>query len=225
MGDRNQLVFILKNAGRFKGPFLEIGSRDYGSTQNLRTEFASKGDYIGADMSSGNGVDCVLDFTTDFASIDKALGGKRFKTIFCLSVLEHCEQPFKMAENMTSLLAPGGKICLSVPFAWKFHGYPSDYWRFTHEGVKKLFPKLNFDKEECIEASSKTGEFLPLSEGIGRIDIRGGLHRKAGRWMRGISADIFKVLSKTGLWTWVFGYPYVMRPTSIFMIGELKGSD
>ena len=32
----------------------------------------------------------------------------------------------------------------SVPFVWRIHAYPSDYWRFTKEGVKLLFPRIRF---------------------------------------------------------------------------------
>ncbi|MBI5598920.1 MAG: hypothetical protein HY890_04190 [Deltaproteobacteria bacterium] len=224
MGDENQLIFIRKNAGKFEGPFLEVGSRDYGSTRNLRAVFYGKGDYVGVDMSAGKGVDFVVDLAGDFGATDKALGGRRFKTIFCLSVLEHCEQPFKMAENLSLLIEPGGRICVSVPFAWKFHGYPSDYWRFTREGVKKLFPNLIFTAGEGGEASSRDNEFFPVSEDTGRIDFRGSLHRRSGHWLRGLNADIFKMLAGLGLFRWVFGYPYVLRPTIIYMIGESKAA-
>src|SRR5688500_11735663 len=135
MGSPEQYRFANQHRERFAGPILEIGSKDYGSTENLRKLFPGF-EYVGIDMQAGPGVDVVLDFTRPFAEIDAALAGRRFGTIFCLSVLEHCDQPFVMADNMTRLLAPGGSVYVSVPFAWKFHGYPSDYWRFTHEGVK-----------------------------------------------------------------------------------------
>ena len=141
MGDINQCQFVLRHKDALSGPFLEIGSRDYGSTQDLRSFFPGE-TYVGVDLSAGDSVDKVLDLTQPFEVIDEALEQQRFGTIFSLSVMEHCDQPFLMAENMTCLLKPGGRIVLSVPFAWKFHGYPSDYWRFTQEGVKKLFPKI-----------------------------------------------------------------------------------
>jgi SAM-dependent methyltransferase len=220
LGDKNQLIFIQENSDLFNGPFLEIGSK-YGEAQ-LRSYFSGLGEYIGVDMAEGKTVDFVIDFIEDFEVIDNALNGRRFGTIFCLSVLEHCEQPFKMAENMTRLLKPGGKICISVPFAWKYHGYPLDYWRFTHEGIKKLFPGLSFNLKGGTEVSSIDGEFRPLSQDIGRVSIRGRRHRKEGHWLRSLSADIFKILSRIGMFKWIFGYPYLLRPTNIYMIGVLK---
>jgi hypothetical protein len=46
------------------------------------------------------------------------------------------------------MLREGGMTVLSVPFAWGVHAYPDDYWRFTPQAVKYLFPQLRFDDHE-----------------------------------------------------------------------------
>jgi SAM-dependent methyltransferase len=222
MGDVNQLLFVQRHAEDLRGPYLEVGSKDYGSTKDLRRALKHEGPYTRIDMQPGPGVDLVLDLTAPFEEIDAGLHGARFGTIFCLSVLEHCRQPFAMAENLTRLLASGGRICLSVPFAWKFHGYPSDYWRFTPEGVKTLFPHLAFDPERCVVATSKPGEFRPADRQIGRISFGWKRHWKEGRILRAISAKILKLLPGIGILRWLSGHPYVLAPTNILMIGTLK---
>jgi len=219
MGDRNQFRFIQRHDDLLVPPYLEVGSKNYGTTQDLRALFASRGKYVGIDREAGEGVDVILDLTHSFDDVDAALQGERFGTIFCLSVLEHCEQPFRMAANLTSLLKPGGRIYISVPFAWKFHGYPSDYWRFTHEGVKKLFPELAFPAQLGVAARPSTDDFSPLDPNIGKISLSPGYYRKQGRPFRGFSASLFRSLSKFGLFKWLTGYRYVMAPTSVFMIG------
>lgn len=218
MGDANQLHFVETTHEQYEGPFFEVGSHDYGNTQNIRSFFAEQ-EYVGADMNPGSGVDICLDLTKDFAEIDAVLNGKRFGTIFCLSVMEHVDQPFKMAENLTALLAPGGKLCISVPFAWKFHGYPSDYWRFTHEGVKKLFAGLDFSDYEGHTSSSRKQDYRPLDNDIGQLALHAAPHRKSGHSLRGLSARFLRLLAKLGLWRWLHGYRYVMAPTMINMIG------
>jgi len=222
MGDINQLIFVRKYVELFKGPFLEVGSKDYGSTQNLRFLFADKDDYIGIDMEDGPGVDVVLDITEDFGQIDKRLCGQRFGTIFCLSVLEHCEQPFKMAENLTFLLEPEGQICISAPFSWKIHAYPSDYWRFTPEGIKKLFPMIKFDMEQSLAATSERNDFRELDDELGKISFSFTKHRANGHTLCGISAKFLKILSRVGVLNWLTGYRHVFAPTGIFMIGKPK---
>ncbi len=106
MGDLNQLDFIEKNIDKFQAPYLEIGSR-YGLTWEIRKLFPNS-EYIGIDMEDGPGVDVVVDLAEDFESVDTILKQKRFNTVFCLSVLEHCSNPFSMAENITNLLNRNG---------------------------------------------------------------------------------------------------------------------
>jgi SAM-dependent methyltransferase len=218
MGDANQLLFVQRNRARFKGPLLEVGSRDYGSTQDLRALFPGEV-YVGTDLSPGKGVDAVGDLTAPFADVDKLLGGRRFGTIFCLSVLEHCAQPFRMAENLTGLLKPGGVLCVSVPFAWQFHGYPSDYWRFTHEGVRQLFPQIDFDLTQGGAFTSRPGDEQPLDTEIGVMRLSGKWHRQRGHPLRAVSVGLFKALRTMGLGRWLVGYPYILPPTMITMLG------
>lgn len=218
MGDVNQLDFVTTHRAELHGPFLEVGSRDYGSTQDLQSLFPGE-TYVRVDMSEGKSVDRVIDLTFPFDRIDASLEGSRFNTIFCLSVLEHCDQPFCMAANLTRLLVPGGKLVLSVPFAWKFHGYPSDYWRFTHEGVKKLFPELDFPDHLGNAITPQPGQRLPLNESTGLIYLSGGHQRRTGRYLRGVAADMLKFAGRLGILTWLVGYRYLLAPTMINMIG------
>jgi hypothetical protein len=222
MGDINQLTFVKEHADRFTGPFLEVGSKDYGTTQDLRSLFASKGQYIGLDMEDGSGVDIVLDLTGNFEQIDARLGSRRFGTIFCLSVMEHCENPFRMAENLTLLLKPGGTLCIGVPFSWQIHGYPNDYWRFTPEGVKKLFPRIKFDIQECLAATSRPNEFYQVNDDLGKISFSFSKNRKSGHIIRGISARSLKMLSKIGILRWLAGYRHLFAPTGVLMLGKLE---
>jgi hypothetical protein len=221
MGSLNQLLFVKRHASKLTGPYLEVGSKDYGNTQDLRSVFRGRGEYVGADSEPGPGVDVFLDFTLPFAEIDNLLGGRRFGTIFCLSVLEHCQQPFVMAENLSRLLSPGGKLCVSVPFAYQYHAYPSDYWRFTHEGIKKLFPQLHFDLHDGAAATSRTGEFKPLDQELGKISFGSKWHRRQGHYLRGVVAKTLQGLGHIGILRWLAGYDYVLAPTEVMMIGTL----
>ncbi|MEE9212986.1 MAG: hypothetical protein V3U29_10060 [Phycisphaeraceae bacterium] len=74
----------------FEGPFLEIGSRKYNDACSLRSLFPHQ-HYVGINMPAGDDVDLVIDLTRPFDEIDAAFGGRRFGTICCLSVLEHCD--------------------------------------------------------------------------------------------------------------------------------------
>jgi hypothetical protein len=221
MGSTNQLLFVERHAAELAGPYLEVGSKNYGDTQDLRSVFRSRGEYVGADIETGQGVDVALDFTRPFEEIDGQLGGRRFGTIFCLSVMEHCAQPFAMADNLTRLLLPGGKLCISVPFAYQFHAYPSDFWRFTHEGVKILFPQLHFDMQKSTSATSRTADFKPLDKEVGMISFGSKWHRRQCHYFRGLVAKTIGSLGKYGILSWLADYPYVLAPTEVMMIGVL----
>jgi hypothetical protein len=219
MGFKNHELFIQQNRPLFKGPFLEIGSKDYGSTVNLRNLFPGEA-YLGADMSPGKGVDQIIDFTRSFAQIDAVLEGRRFNTIFCLSVLEHCEQPFLMAEHITRLLESAGCLYVSVPYAWKFHGYPSDYWRFTPAGVKKLFPGLEFDETTARLATDVVGDFRIIDQDLSRMKLKGSWFRNRGQPLRSLSADLLALLGRAGMLRWLTQHRYLIPPTCIEMIGR-----
>ena len=222
MGNINDQIFIKQNIEQFAGPYLEVGSKDYGNTQNIKSLFPDTDKYIGTDMEDGKGVDVVLNLAEDISAISDKLANDKFNTIFCLSVLEHCEDPFLVAKNLTSLLKPNGVICISVPFALGFHGYPSDYWRFTHEGIKKLFPKLSFDPETTCSATTKENEFKSTGKDLGRMPISSKYYFKKRQFFRGISIKILATLSKIGILRWLIGYKYIMPPTHIYSIGLLR---
>ena len=222
MGNINDQIFIRNYISNFEGPYLEVGSKDYGNTQDIKTLFAKTEKYIGIDMEDGPRVDIVLDLAKSMEEIDKKLGNVRFGTIICLSVLEHCEDPFLVANNLTSLLKSEGQICLSVPFALGFHGYPSDYWRFTHEGIKKLFPKLSFDLNKSVAATTRKNDFKSIDKELGRISFSSKYYFRKGHLFQGISAKFLKTLSRIGILRWLVGYKYIMPPTHIYMVGKLK---
>lgn len=216
MGDKNQLLFAESYAHLVKGPILEVGSHDYGTTQDFRSLFPHC-EYVGTDMLPGKGVDLVLDLTTDLAAIDQALDGKRFQTIICMSVLEHCADPFRMARNIEALMTEGGILLLSVPFVWELHGYPDDYWRFTPNGVKRLFNGLDFETHGGRAWSSRDGESTELSGELFRTKFSS---REAGNRFGKLSALAAATMKKAGIMKSVFGYRYVFPPVMLSMVGR-----
>ena len=223
MGDSHQLDFARDHAELLRGPYLEIGSQDYGNTQPLRSVFAASGEeYVGIDMLDGPGVDRVVDLLAPFETIDKQLDHRRFGSIFSFSVMEHCENPFRMAEHMTRLLAPGGHICLSVPFAWEFHGYPSDYWRFTVEGIKKLFPDIEWVADSSQWHSTRPSDVHKMDPELGVVYLKSRMHRQQGRYWRAFEVALARTLGRIGVFPWLFRRSRIMLPTMIDMIGTRR---
>ena len=220
VGDFNQLNFIKTHRARFTEPCLEVGSR-YGLTQYIRDLFPQS-DYVGLDMEDGPGVDVVADLTEDFVHVDSVLAGRRFNAIFCLSVLEHCKNPFLLCENITRLLNKNGVVYVSVPFSWKFHEYPSDYWRFTPEGVKVLFPDLEFDDESTSLSTSTTGDIRKMEKNLCRIRFSVSTCLQKRQYGRAATVAVMRLLRKLKIASWLFTYPYLFPPVMINMIGEKR---
>lgn len=216
MGDRNQRLFGLKHRELLRAPCLEIGSRDQGFTVSFRQALSlHAGGYVGVDAAPGPGVDVVADLSDDFSRISRLLPGP-FATIICLSVLEHCRQPFRMAENILRLLAPGGTLFVSVPFAWEIHRFPEDYWRFTPDAVRLLFPAVEFPLQSCAYHSQEEDVFFPLEQGpprLGRALNRFGLPR--GKFYRAASAW----LGRRGWIRRALPCDYFFPPVQLDMIG------
>ena len=127
-----------------------------------------------------------------------------------------------MADNLTQLLKPNGHICIYVPFAWQIHGYPNDYWRFTPEGIRKLFTGIKFDMEKSLAATSRQNDFHELDDELGKISFSFSKHHNSGHTLWGISAKFLKILSRAGVLRWLTGYRHVFAPTSIIMVGRPK---
>lgn len=125
--------YVRPNAGRT----LIVGSRLYVDKEDRRALYA---DALGVDMLAGPGVDRVLDLEQD---LPDDLG--QFDHVECMSVLEHARRPWLLAANIERLMKPGATIFFTIPFIWRVHAYPSDYWRMTPEAVKVIFPSVTWD--------------------------------------------------------------------------------
>jgi SAM-dependent methyltransferase len=177
MGDANQLALMRHWVPRIDGPVLEVGSREYGSTATFR-EFYSGAEYVGVDMSEGEGVDVVVDLVHSTGP----LAAGHFALAVCCSVLEHVEKPWLFAANLTRLLRPGGLLYLSVPWVWRYHPYPDDYFRFSHRGVRSLFD--GFDWVHQVYSSNVAGEFLEIGEDARGFDEKLSVRVAAGEQKR-----------------------------------------
>lgn len=164
MGDVNQLEWVRRHSDRARAPILEIGSKNYGAvSMDYRGLLAGRGPYLGTDMEAGEGVDVVADLTADFDTLPQPLRATKFRTILCLSVMEHVRDIYKFAANFRRLLADDGVAFISVPWVWRFHGYPSDYWRLSPEALKFLLAPLVLDAAGSCISYQQPGRYGPLS--------------------------------------------------------------
>ena len=79
-----------------------------------------------------------------FKNVDVVGDGKKlpfkegsFDVVLIESVLEHIDEPEMVIKEAHRVLKRGGKIYVSIPFVFVFHGSPDDFNRYTLHGLAK----------------------------------------------------------------------------------------
>ena len=117
-------------------------------------------------MRGGKILDCGAGFRTtlsdtvinleivDYLSTDVLAAGQSlpfadgvFDAVFSFAVLEHVNDPFACARELTRVLKPGGLAYVSVPFLQPEHGYPDHYFNMTRQGLRTLFPAMRIREQ------------------------------------------------------------------------------
>lgn len=122
----------------FKPPFLDVGS--YITPNKIDKRKILKGEYVGIDIRQGPGVDCILDIAQNYVKLE------HFNTVICVDTFEHVNKPWLAAKNIEMSMAKDAQIYFSVPFIWRFHEHPQDYWRMTPTAIKMIFENIEWTK-------------------------------------------------------------------------------
>lgn len=61
-----------------------------------------------------------------------------YDTIILSDVLEHIAEPQLLCNEMGRILKPGGKVFINVPFYYRLHEMPHDYYRYTEYALRYL---------------------------------------------------------------------------------------
>jgi SAM-dependent methyltransferase len=98
--------------------------------------------YVACDRAVGDGAwdyRCI-DVVADLASLP--FKKNEFDAILCTQALEHMGEPAAVLRDMATVLKPGGRLYVSVPFLGDpIHQEPYDFFRYTHYGLLHLVEK------------------------------------------------------------------------------------
>jgi SAM-dependent methyltransferase len=83
-----------------------------------------------------------------------------FDTIICNAVLEHVENPDEVMSEFRRVCRSGGTLYLTVPFMQPEHLDPTDYQRYTIDGLKRLVTRHGF---EVTESSGVHSVYVTLA--------------------------------------------------------------
>ena len=65
--------------------------------------------------------------------------------VICMETMEHVGDPRQVTSEFGRILRPGGTLILSVPFMYRIHSRPWDFWRFTEYGVRRLVAEAGLE--------------------------------------------------------------------------------
>ena len=119
---------------------LEIGTRKWGENSTHHREWFPTADvYVMSDFMDGEDVDVVSD-VHDLKEFDDC----SFDGVFSSSLFEHVQYPWVAAQAMLRVLKPGGWCFTGTHQTFPIHGYPSDYTRWTDNGLRAVFEWAGF---------------------------------------------------------------------------------
>jgi SAM-dependent methyltransferase len=115
------------------------------------------------------------------------------RVVVSQEVFEHLPDPWRAIAEVRRALAPGGALYLQTPFIIGYHPGPSDYWRFTDEGLERLVRSAGLELERLETAvGAGTGMYRIATEFL--AVIAGSLWAKAYLPAKGLGAVLFAPL-------------------------------
>ena len=88
-----------------------------------------------------------------------------FDVVLCTQVLEHCDDPARAVAELRRVTAPGGRVLASTHGVQVYHPSPHDYWRWTHEGLRRLFEEAAAWASVRVEPAAGTASTLAMLAG------------------------------------------------------------
>jgi SAM-dependent methyltransferase len=124
--------------------WLQAGEKliDYGcGNKPYESLFRKKfNQYLGADLPGNPHCQLVIGPRGELPVEDESVD-----CVLSTQVLEHVENPSAYLAEANRVLRPGRALVLSTHGVWKYHPDPTDYWRWTIDGLQVELYRAGFD--------------------------------------------------------------------------------
>jgi SAM-dependent methyltransferase len=145
---------------------------DYGcGEQPYRPLVEAQGwQYVGADMPPNPLADVLVGESGSLPLADASVA-----VVLSSQVLEHVPNPVAYLQECRRVLCQGGCLILSTHGYWMYHPHPTDYWRWTQAGLRKLLQDHGWQvvEERCVMGLTASGLQL----------FQDGLMPRLPRWL------------------------------------------
>ncbi|MBI5928572.1 MAG: class I SAM-dependent methyltransferase [Chloroflexi bacterium] len=115
------------------GSLLDVGC----ATKPYQAIFPDVTYYVGADWPKTLHDNNKIDVFADINSLP--FPSETFDAVLCTEVLEHINNPKMALAEISRVLKYNGFLILSVPFLYRIHEEPHDYYRYTPFALEDLF--------------------------------------------------------------------------------------
>lgn len=118
------------------GPALALGVRALSAEiAQARSWLLGDREITGLDIHPGFGVDVV----GDVHQLSSLFPANHFSVVYSAALLEHVAAPWLVAAECAKVLQVGGIVVHVAPWVWPTHSEPNDFWRFSDQGLVRLF--------------------------------------------------------------------------------------
>lgn len=137
-------------------PNLQGKLLDFGCGRKPYDHLFHVSEYIGIDMENTGHehTNSKIDVFYDGRNIP--FPDNSFDSVFCSEVFEHVFNLEEVLTEIKRVLKPGGKMLITVPFAWNEHEIPFDFARYTSFGIKDILGRNGFS----VQHLKKSGNFV-----------------------------------------------------------------
>jgi SAM-dependent methyltransferase len=130
------------------------------------------------------------------------VGDESHDVVLCTQVLEHALDPARAVAELWRVTAPGGRVLASTHGVQVFHPAPVDFWRWTHQGLERLFRESAEWSSVGVRPASGTASCMAMLTGIYLNIVARRLHveflgkpaiaamNKTAAWLDGRSAEL-----------------------------------
>lgn len=152
----------IKNNVYISGNCLDLGSKNSKPNYYKFLNISEDTRITYTDLYSKEDNILSFDFNKSFPIKDN-----EYDNVLIFNVLEHIYDTHNILSESFRVLNKNGKLYGAVPFLYKYHKDPDDYWRFSHTLLFKLLENSGFKKIKIIKQGNSN--FMVLAHNFSYV--------------------------------------------------------